>query len=237
MTPTQPSEAGRRSLRDHAYETLRRRIIEVELQPGERLVERDLATELEVSRIPLREALRLLAADGLVVLVPHRGALVAPFTPTDVRDLFDVRESLESLAARLAAERAGEEGLERLAARLDVARTAIREQDRRAIAFANAAFHTDIVDLASNALLSGVMRPLEARMHWLFRLTAQRDPAQQCAEHQQLYEAVAARDGDLAARLAHEHVADGRATSLALAARWSHADIDPQEVAARRRRG
>jgi DNA-binding GntR family transcriptional regulator len=89
-----------------AYEALKKRIIEVDLQPGERLVERDLADELKVSRIPLREALRLLAAEGLVVLVPHRGALVSPFTPADVRDLFDVRESLEVLAARLAAQRA-----------------------------------------------------------------------------------------------------------------------------------
>nr|WP_202432828.1 GntR family transcriptional regulator [Streptomyces sp. SID7815] len=237
VTAARPPDAGRPSLRDRAYEVLRRRIIEVELQPGERLVERDLAAELEVSRIPLREALRLLAADGLVVLVPHRGALVAPFTPADVRDLFDVRESLESLAARLAAERADEEGLARLADGLEAARAATRAHDRAAIAEANAAFHADIVELAANALLSGVMRPLEARMHWLFRLTAQRDPDRQCAEHQRMYEAIAARDADRAARLAHEHVADGRATSLALAERWSRPDIDPEAVAARRRRG
>ncbi|MGW1813982.1 GntR family transcriptional regulator [Streptomyces sp. NPDC002125] len=237
MTAARPSDEGRPSLRDRAYETLRRRIIEVELQPGERLVERDLAAELEVSRIPLREALRLLAADGLVLLVPHRGALVAPFTPGDVRDLFDVRESLESLAARLAAERADDDGLARLAEGLATARAATRAHDRAAIAAANAAFHTGIVELASNALLSGVMRPLEARMHWLFRLTALRDPAQQCAEHEQMYEAIAARDADRAARLAHEHVADGRATSLDLAAQWSRPDIDPEAIAARRRRG
>ncbi|MEU0130072.1 GntR family transcriptional regulator [Streptomyces sp. NPDC006289] len=237
MTAARPADGGRPSLRDHAYETLRRRIIEVELQPGERLVERDLAAELEVSRIPLREALRLLAADGLVVLVPHRGALVAPFTPADVRDLFDVRESLESLAARLAAERADEDGLARLAAGLDAARAATRAHDRAAIAAANAAFHTDIVELAANALLSAVMRPLWARMHRLFRLTAERDPAQQRAEHERMYEAIAARDADLAASLAHEHVADGRATSLALAAHWSRPDIDPEAIASRRRRG
>ncbi|MDG4864320.1 GntR family transcriptional regulator, partial [Streptomyces sp. T-3] len=123
-TADRPPGSQRGSLRDRAYETLRRRIIEAQLQPGQRLVERDLAAELEVSRIPLREALRRLEADGLVLLVPHRGALVAPFTPTDVRDLFDVRESLESLAARLAAERADAEGLERLRVRLDAARAA-----------------------------------------------------------------------------------------------------------------
>lgn len=236
MTAAQPAGAGRGSLRDRAYETLRRRILETELQPGERLVERDLAAELAVSRIPLREALRRLEAEGLVLLVPHRGALVSPFTPADVRDLFDVRESLESLAARLAAERSDAAGLARLTARLDSARTATREGDRAAIAAANAGFHTDIVELADNPLLSSMMRPLEARTHWLFRLTAQRDPARQCAEHETLHAAIAAGDADRAAALAQEHVADGRAESLALAERWSHPEIDPQQVAARRRR-
>ncbi|MCQ4211206.1 GntR family transcriptional regulator [Streptomyces longispororuber] len=236
MTAAQPAGAARGSLRDRAYDTLRRRILEAELQPGERLVERDLAAELDVSRIPLREALRRLEADGLVLLVPHRGALVAPFTPADVRDLFDVRESLESLAARLAAERSDAAGLARLRARLDAARAATRDQDRAAIAAANAGFHTDIVELTANPLLTSMMRPLEARTHWLFRLTAQRDPARQCAEHEELYAAIAAGDADRAAALALDHVSDGRAESLALAGRWSHPEIDPQAVAARRRR-
>ncbi|MEU9736187.1 GntR family transcriptional regulator [Streptomyces sp. NPDC048002] len=236
MKAARPAAEPRGSLRQRAYDSLRRRIVEAELQPGERLVERDLAAELEVSRIPLREALRLLEADGLVLLVPHKGALVAPFTPADVRDLFDVRESLESLAARLAAERADRSGLDRLAARLDGARAATRAADRDAIAAANAGFHTDIVDLADNPLLSGMMGPLEARTHWLFRLTAQRDPAQQCTEHEQLYEAIAARDADRAAALAHHHIAAGRAVSVALAAEWSLPEIDPEAVAMRRRR-
>ncbi|MBC9713576.1 GntR family transcriptional regulator [Streptomyces sp. TRM66268-LWL] len=231
-----PAGAARGSLRDLAYDALRRRILDAELKPGARLVERDLAAELAVSRIPLREALRRLEADGLVLLVPHRGALVSPFTPADVRDLFDVRESLESLAARLAAERAEAEELARLAARLKAARTAIAAEDRGGIAAANAGFHTDIVELAHNPLLSNMMRPLEARTHWLFRLTAQRDPAQQCAEHEEMYEAIAAGDGDRAAALAHAHVVDGRAESLALAEQWAHPVIDPQRVAASRRR-
>ncbi|GEM35413.1 hypothetical protein NN3_64200 [Nocardia neocaledoniensis NBRC 108232] len=96
-------EPAKKSLRDRAYEELRDRIVDLRLSPGQRLVERDLATELEISRIPLREALQLLEREGLVVIVPRQGAIVAPFTVTDVRDLFDVRESLEVLAARLAA--------------------------------------------------------------------------------------------------------------------------------------
>ena len=83
---THTKAGGAGSLRDFAYDEIRRRIIEVELPPGKRLIERDLAAELDVSRIPLREALRLLSAEGLVVIVPGRGTIVSPFTPTDVND-------------------------------------------------------------------------------------------------------------------------------------------------------
>ncbi|MBB2943067.1 DNA-binding GntR family transcriptional regulator [Actinoplanes lutulentus] len=224
------------SLRDRAYEELRRRILATELAPGQRLIERDLAAELEVSRIPLREALRLLEADGLVLLVPAKGALVAPFTPADVRDLFDVRESLEALAARLTASRRDDSGLARLKDRLAAARAATVAGDSNGVAAANAGFHTDLVELSANPLLSAMMRPLEARTHWLFRLTAQRDPAQQCAEHEELYAAIEAGDEDRAARLAHEHVTSGRETSIAQASLWSEPDVDPEAVAARRRR-
>lgn len=224
------------SLSDRAYEGIRRRIIEVELQPGARLVERDLAAELEVSRIPLREALKRLAAEGLVVLVPRRGALVSPFSPAQVRDLFDLRESLEVLAARLAAERADPAGLELLAASLEAARQATATGDQVRIAAANAAFHAAVVQASGNELLVALMGPLNARLHWLFRLTAERDAGQQCAEHAELYEAIAAHDPARAAAQALHHVASGREPTLALAAGWSHRDIDPLEVTHGRRR-
>ncbi|MFF0245425.1 GntR family transcriptional regulator [Streptosporangium sandarakinum] len=223
------------ALRDRAYETLKRRIVEVELRPGERLVERDLAAELDVSRIPLREALHLLAAEGLVVIVPNRGALVSPLTPADVRNLFDVRESLEVLAARLAAGRAGADDLARLRGCLDRARDAVRRGDRRGIVTANAEFHAEIVEAAGNALLGTLMRPLDAQLRRLFLLTSERDPARQCTEHEELYTAIAGGDADRAAACALRHVADGREPTLALAGRWA-ADIDPVEVTRTRRR-
>ena len=153
----------RKSLRQRAYDEIRQQIIDLRLAPGSRLVERDLATELEVSRIPLREAFQRLQQDGLVVIVPRQGAIVAPFTVDDVRDLFDVRESLEVLAARLAAERADAVGLGKLSVQLDAARAATEGQDRPGIAAANAGFHRIIVELSANPLLESVLRPLESR--------------------------------------------------------------------------
>ncbi|WP_197037969.1 MULTISPECIES: GntR family transcriptional regulator [Actinomycetes] len=230
------SANDRKSLRQHAYEEIRRQIVDLRLAPGSRLVERDLAAELDVSRIPLREALQLLQQDGLVVLVPRQGAIVSPFSENDVRDLFDVRESLEVLAARLAAERADEEGLARLSEQLEAARTATLKRDRPAIAAANAKFHQMIVDLSANPLLESLLRPLEARTQWLFHLTKDRDPGRQCHEHEEILAAIAAHDADRAAESAFHHVHSGREASLAMAAEWSGGSIDPVEATKGRRR-
>lgn len=225
------------SLRHRAYESIKQRIVTVELRPGQRLVERDLAAELDVSRIPLREALRMLAAEGLVLLVPGKGALVAPFTPADVNHLFDIREVLESLAARLAAANATPDNIGPLKACLAEARSATAAGDLQRIAAANAAFHVEIIELAGNPLLTTQMRPLAARTEWLFRLTSSRDAAEQRSEHEALFDLIAAGDQEAAAASAFAHVAAGRATSLALAESWSTTpDFDPEAVARGRRR-
>ncbi|GLY02130.1 MULTISPECIES: GntR family transcriptional regulator [Actinoplanes] len=225
-----------RTLRDTVYTALRDRIVGLHHPPGSRLIERDLATELDVSRIPLREALQLLQQDGLVVIVPRQGAIVAPFTADDVRDLFDVRESLEVLAARLAAERATPAGLARLREHMDAARDAAHRHDEAATASANAAFHHEVVAIAANPLLSDMMRPLAARVQWLFHLTRRRDPVRQCEEHEEMYTAFADGDVTAAERLAFDHVRSGRAESIELAGGWSTGGIDPVAATRTRRR-
>jgi DNA-binding GntR family transcriptional regulator len=224
------------SLREGAYAELRSRIVNLVYAPGDRLFERDLAAELAVSRIPLREALQLLQSDGLVVLVPRQGAIVAPFTADDVRDLFDVRESLEVLAARLAAERHTAEGLAELREQMDAGRAAIAREDDAALGAANATFHRVLLQIAANPLLTAMMRPLEARTQWLLHLTSRRDLVQRCDEHEALYAAVAAGDADKAAECALEHVTAGRDDSIALAQEWSAGAIDPVEATRTRRR-
>ncbi|MGM7646114.1 GntR family transcriptional regulator [Nocardia sp. JW2] len=226
----------KKSLRDQAYEELRDRIIDLRLSPGQRLVERDLATELDISRIPLREALHLLEREGLVVIVPRQGAIVAPFTVADVRDLFDVRESLEVLAARLAAERAESADLTALRAQLTAARRATERGEQAAIAAANAGFHAIIVEISGNPLLQSLLRPLESRVRWLFHLTKERDPGTQCDEHEALYAAIAAGDPQAAADIAYRHVASGREPSLALAEQWATPVIDPVSATRTRQR-
>lgn len=224
------------SLRDYARNAIRERIMTVDLKPGQRLVERDLAAELAVSRIPLREALRMLAAEGLILLIPGKGALVAPFGPEDVTHLFDVREVLESLAAQLAATRATAESIKPLNDCLDQSRAAIAAGDTQGIAAANAAFHAEVVALAGNPLLSSIMGPLASRVEWLFRLTASRDPHVQCAEHEAIFNLIASGNASAAAASAFAHISSGRSESVALAAEWSHESVDPEKVARSRRR-
>jgi DNA-binding GntR family transcriptional regulator len=215
---------------EQVYQALRERIVTLGLEPGARLIERDLAAEFEVSRIPLREALQRLANDGLVTTVPGQGSIVTVPTPKDIEDLLDVRAGLEPLAARLAAAGAGPEALARL-------RECVRPQsDPEALTEANAAFHREITAAANNPLLAQIMEPLEARMRWLFHLSVERDPDQQRLEHAELLEALEAADPDRAAAIALAHIEDGRGPTLEATRRWRLEAVDAKEATKTRRR-
>src|SRR4051812_20813101 len=122
------------TLRDQVLAELRRRIVEAEYPPGERLREDRLAQDFGVSRNPVREALRVVEAEGFVHVEPRRGAVVATPDERTMRDLFAVRESLEPLAARLAAERASRADLIGLRGLLEAARTATDQGDYARVA-------------------------------------------------------------------------------------------------------
>ena len=109
---------------------LRDQILDGEREPGGKLVERDLATEFGVSRVPVREALKMLDAEGLVTLRPHTWAIVREFTPEDLTDLDEVRSALEVLGFRLAAERRDHAGLARLRATLEAELAGARAGDQ-----------------------------------------------------------------------------------------------------------
>ena len=104
-------------LRDVVFNTLRQAILTGELKPGERLMEIHLADRLGVSRTPIREAIRKLELEGLVVMIPRKGAQVARITEKNLKDVLEVRRALDMLAVRLACDRMDEEGLRRICRR------------------------------------------------------------------------------------------------------------------------
>ena len=204
MLAAEETPAPDRPLREAVRDTLRTRIFEGHYAPGTRLVERDLAAEFNVSRLPIREALRMLRQEGLIRDRASRGSEVAGLSAKDVEDLFDVRESLEVLACRLAASRATEEDLKRLAGLLDdaerfLAKGSILEAHR-----ANSEFHDAITAIANNNFLRSALEPLQGRMHWLFRHVS--DLPELIQEHRDLYAAIASGDPERAAAQSASHI-------------------------------
>ncbi len=208
-----------RPLAERIYEQLRAAIIAGELAPGLKLVEQTLADQLLVSRVPIREAMPMLEAEGLVQTIPRRGTFVARLTIADVHDLFDLRENLEVLAARRAAERAETMDVLQVAELREALlrnRAAVRDADSRAISRTSASFHRCIVDLSGNQLLATIMRPINGRVEWLFRITVGLDQQSACDEHDELVRAILTGNVERAGSIAYEHIARCREPSVAI---------------------
>ncbi|MGX5696024.1 GntR family transcriptional regulator [Agromyces soli] len=187
---------------------IRDQILDGVRAPGSKLVERDLADELGVSRVPVREALKTLVAEGLVTQRPRTWAVVREFTPADVADLNEVRSALEVLTFRLAANRRTSEGLERLRAVLDAELEAAAAGDVARARRAAADFHETVTSIAGNELLFEIDGLLRSRIRWL--LVQHEDLAEVGAEHEALYDAIAQRDVGRASTLILAHMGNIR---------------------------
>jgi DNA-binding GntR family transcriptional regulator len=200
MTKIEPLGA----VRERVLATLRQEIIAGRLRPGDRLVERELAERFGVSRVPVREAIRALVAEGFVLFETPRRTVVRRLTPTDVKELFELREALEVYAAGLASARADEKDLAELAVLLDQAAAATAVGDAETITDINTRFHDRILAMAGNSLLISVMEPVDGRLRWLTRQNE--EWPQLLTEHRELYEAIASGDPDRARAHALAHV-------------------------------
>lgn len=156
--------SGHLTKQQYAYETLRESIMKGALAPGMRLVIDDLAKHFAISIIPVREALRLLQSEGLVISVAHVGATVAPISRQSVAEVFTVLEGLEVVATRTAAERAGIEDLNRLATIVTAMDAALEADQTERWAELNTRFHLAITDLTAMPMLQEMMR--RALDHW-----------------------------------------------------------------------
>ena len=197
-------------------EEIRAMILGGRLKPGERLVEESLSAELGVSRVPVREALLALSAQGLVRIEPRRGATVAEITPRIVAELVEVRALLEGLNAKLAAQRHDPEIIAQLRDTLQRGNAAAKSGTREELARLNAEFHERLAEASRNSVLSEVMRGLRERTSLAFAINGRARARADWQEHAGVLAAVIAGDSELAALLANRHVHNA-ATAFAAA--------------------
>ncbi|MBR3644478.1 MAG: GntR family transcriptional regulator [Parasporobacterium sp.] len=183
-------------LRDVVFQTLRQAILTGELKPGERLMEIHLANRLGVSRTPVREAIRMLTLEGLVTMIPRRGAEVSRISRQDISDVLEVRGSLDALAVRLACERITEEEIQALKDAADAFEQAVTTGETTAVADADVAFHDRIIAASKNKRLIQMAGNLAERVY-RYRLEYIKDPAHHAnliKEHQQILRCIIKRD-------------------------------------------
>ena len=199
-------ESNHSSLGEYAYQTIRHNILEGELVPETRLREVELADALEVSRVPVREALRRLAEEKLVELRPHgRGAVVATPTVKKVLEYYQARAALEQLSVRLAADRMTQQGIEELSSIVERSRDAARDGDWELSSKLGSEFHKLIAQTSGNEHLYELIIGYDLRIGWAHATVARRGGTVRPDEHSAIVEALAAGDGDKAAQLMAEH--------------------------------
>lgn len=207
------SLADRTPLHNGVFERLRQMIICCELLPGDRISETELGLSFGVSRTPMREALKLLAAEGLVELRPHKGAVVAEISPTEISDTFALMSALESMSGPLVCERISNIDLQNLTSVVADMDAKLIEKDLSGFLEANATFHKGIVALAGNGVLARVYDDMFDKLQRVRHLVSydQHRWEDSAVEHRSILEALAARDGGELSKKLQEHA---RLTSL-----------------------
>jgi DNA-binding GntR family transcriptional regulator len=214
LRPDDPS--GIPTAVDHAYDMIWRQLIKGERQPGERLTDTELAAQLGLSRTPVRQALHRLAQEELVRLDARRGFSVRVFSAQDVREIYDVRRSLEVLALRLAAPRLSPDDLQEQLRRLYAVRDALRTRaDRSAHVLhlqADLTFHNLLIRTAGNGRLLRILAALRSQQalfqYWDISFPQASETAGE--EHERILLALIAGETDQAAALMAQHITNSR---------------------------
>lgn len=195
-------------LRDVVFKTLRQGILTGELKPGERLMEIHLAKRLGVSRTPIREAIRKLELEGLVIMVPRRGAQVAQITQKSMKDVLEVRRAMDRLAAELACERMTEEDLEQFKEACLEFERATKTKDSTTIAKTDVFLHDLIVKATGNNRLIQLVNNLSEQMY-RYRFEYIKDAnchSRLIEEHRMIYEGLLKRDKEAAVAAVTLHI-------------------------------
>lgn len=205
---TSPTTLFRYNLHDALVAGIREMVVAGALRPGDKVPEQELCQRFGVSRTPLREALKVLAAEGVLQLLPRRGAIVARVSPEEIDELFPVMGALEALAGELVCQRASDAEIGQLRAIHDRMMAAYEAGDEPTYLEANRAFHETLVACAGNATLQTTYIQILLRTR-SFRFVARKSAETWRAavsDHRQIMEALIARNGRRLSRLLRRHV-------------------------------
>lgn len=208
-----------RSLSEDAADRIREQIVLGGFRQGEHLKEARIAEQLNVSRGPVREAFKILRAEGLLAEEPHRGTFVVSLTAKDVHDIYEMRAALEELAVRAVCRRRHEpEVMARLRSLVGELREAAASGDAAAVSRADVAFHEGLCALSENTRVHEVFLRYVPTLRGLLRLDEQIMPSMDevVRQHQPIVDAVEAGDEELAARLVREHCLEAGRLLVAL---------------------
>ncbi len=212
------------TLRISALNAIRDSILSGTLLPGQQLVQAEIAAQMQVSRAPIREALRQLEEEGLVESIPYRGTFVSRVTRRDISELYSLRGSLESLAARLAISRCQDQDIAELGAIVDRMTEAADAGDLQALNMADVEFHTQLCVLSDHRHL---IRSWKTNTNLIRRILSFRNrlntPHVVVEMHKPIVEAIRNRDVEAAQRAIEAHCID---SGEALVARWPEDETD-----------
>lgn len=195
-------------LRDVVFNTLREAILRGDLKPGERLMELQLASQLGVSRTPIREAIRMLEQEGLAVTMPRKGAEVAKMTLKGMEDVLEIRAALDELASQLACERMTEDQLAQLEEQKTAFEKSLKTGNVKAIAEADVSFHDVIYEATGNPKLVNMLNNLREQIY-RYRVEYLKDEKNYptlIKEHEAIYHALVNRNKEAARLSIGEHV-------------------------------
>jgi len=195
-------------LRDVVFNTLREAILKGDFTPGERLMEKQLAERMGVSRTPIREAIRKLELEGLVIMIPRKGAEVARITGKDISDVLEVRATLEALAVKLACKKMSDQELKELEIVNNEFRKAAEEKDVKTLVEKDIEFHDIIFHSSDNDKLIQIINNLREqiyrfRVEYIYKMKSYDSLV---SEHDEIVNAMIKRKGKDASKIAREHI-------------------------------
>jgi len=203
-------------IRDIVYEQLREAILKGELKPGERIIEKDYADRLNISRTPIREALRKLETEGFVEYIPRKGVVVKSFNVNDIKEIYEIRKVLECFAVRKAIENIDDSSMEKLKATVEQMYLLEEQGDIKGVFEICQEFNEVIFNATGMPRLVDIINTLKEFIERFRRVTMSKSyrRLEAIKEHKGIYEAIIERDIEKAEKLVYEHLTNSERVCL-----------------------